>query len=148
MAADDWLIFHGAKEYMLDGTIDIDDAGAGVFKCALLGSGWTPSLSADDTWGDISGDDLGTANGYTAAGLALTNVTWINAAGTMTWDCDDPSWAASGAGITARYACMYDVSSGKLIAYSLLDNSPADVTAAAGYSFVIQLPAAGVFQLA
>lgn len=147
MASDAWLMFHGAKEYMLDGTLDMDDAGAGVFKCALLDSGWTPSLSGDDTWGDVSANDLGTANGYTAAGLASTSVTWTNNAGTMTWDIDSPNWTAAGGDITARYACIYQVATGKLICYSLLDNSPADVTAANGTDFLITIAATGVFQL-
>jgi hypothetical protein len=65
----------------------------------------------------------------------------------MTWDCDNPTWTASDAGITARYACIYQVATGKLICYSLLDDSPADVTAAAGYDFVVQIAATGVFTL-
>ena len=61
MAADAWAIFHGAKEKIGDGTFDLDTH---TFKVALLDSGWTPSLSADAVWADISANDLGTAFGF------------------------------------------------------------------------------------
>jgi hypothetical protein len=148
MAASPFYIFHGAKEAMCDGTIDLDDATAGVFKVALVLSTWTPSLSADDLWSDISTHEHANANGYTADGSALTAVTWTDAAGTMTWDCDDPSWVASSGSIIARYAVLYHVATGKLIAYSLLDTTPADVTAADGATFLLQINASGIFTLA
>ena len=146
MAADAFLLFHGFKEYMADGTIDLDDASAGVFKCALVDSGWTPNLATDDAWSDISANEIAGSYGYTADGQALTGVTWTNSSGTMTWDCDNPTWNASGGSIAARFAVIYHVATGKLIAYSLLDNSPADVTATDGTSFVVQINANGVFQ--
>lgn len=147
MAASAWALFHGAKEYIADGTIDLD---SDTFKCILLASSWTPSLSADDAYADISANELSTANGYTAGGFTCTNVTWVNSSGTMTFDMDDPTWTASGGAITARYAAIFsDTSTGdKLLCYSLLDQTPADVSAADGTAFVVQINASGVFQLA
>jgi hypothetical protein len=148
MAASNYYLFHGGKEAIGDGTIDLDDATAGVFKSALVLSTWSPSLSADDVWGDISANEHANGSGYTTGGEAVTSVTWTNSAGTMTWDIDDPTWTASGGAITARYHVLYHVASGKLIAYSLLDTTPADVSASDGTAFVVQIHANGVFQLA
>lgn len=107
-------------------------------------------MSGDDGYADISANELSTANGYTAGGFTCTSVTWTNSAGTMTFDMDDPTWTASGGAIAARYAAIYsDTSTGdKLLCYSLLDQTPADVSAANGTAFVVQINASGVYQLA
>jgi hypothetical protein len=74
--------------------------------------------------------------------------TWANAAGTETFDVADAQWTASGAGITARFAVLYSVTSGDLIAFSILDSAPADVSVSAGNTLTVQINAAGVFTLA
>ena len=147
MAASAWAVVHTAKNRIGDKQIDLN---TDVFKCMLLSSAWTPDLAAQADYADISANELTTANGYTAGGLALTSVTWANSAGTQTWDADDPLWTATDSGITARYAVIYDDTdtSKTLICYSLLDTAPADVTADAGNAFVIQLDASGLFTLA
>jgi len=56
-------------------------------------------------------------------------------------------WTASGGSITARYAVIYNSTTGGLIGYSLLDNSPADVTATTGNTFTVSPNASGIFDL-
>ena len=147
MAAGSWTLFHGAKEKLCDGTIDLDTHS---FKVALLASTWTPNLATNAVWADISVNDLATANGYTAGGAALGTPTWTNSSGTMTFDAVDPEWTATGGSITARYAVIYDdtAASDDLLCYCLLDTAPADVTATTGNVFLIELHANGIFTLA
>jgi hypothetical protein len=145
MAASAWVKFNKSLFYGLDGTIDYSDASAGAFKCALLLSTWTPSAAAD-TWGDISANEHANANGYTTGGEALTSVSLANTSGTDKWDAADISWTASGGPITARYAAIYHVSSGKLVRYCELD-SGVDKTATSGNDFVVQLATSGVFDV-
>lgn len=147
MAASAFAVFHTAKNKIGDKQIDLN---SDTFKVILLSSAWTPDLATNAAYSDISTHELATGNGYTNGGQALTTVTWANSAGTQTWDADDPSWSATDSGITARYAAIYDDTDAAktLMCYSLLDTAPADVTADAGYSFIVQLHANGIFQLA
>lgn len=144
MAAGAWTKFNKGIYYGMIGTVDFDAAGAGVFKCALLLSTYTPDLT-DDTWADLSAHEHANANGYTTGGAALTGVTFTNTSGTDKWDANDISWTAAGGPITARYAVIYHVASGKLIRYCALDT--VDKTATDGNDFVIQLAAGGIFSV-
>lgn len=146
MAASQLAFFHTFKDRMFDGDLDLT---ADDIKCALLDSGWTPSLSADENWADISANEI-TGTGYTANGLSVTNVTATDAAGTTTFDCDDPQWTAGAGGIAARYAVFYDNTDANktLICYTLLDTTPADHSVTDGQVFLITLPATGIGQLA
>jgi hypothetical protein len=146
MAASQFAIFHTFKVRLGNKLLDLD---ADDIKCALLDSGWTPSLSTNEDWADISANEI-TDTGYTAGGLSVTNESFTNAAGTVTFDCDDPSWVAGAGGIAARYCVFYDNTdtAKTLICYSLLDTTPADHSAAEGQTFLITLPATGILQLA
>lgn len=145
MAANAWNIYSSFCEKMADGTVDMDDVGAGVFKCALFQSTMVPDQT-DDLYSALS-NEVANGNGYLTGGVALTNVTWVEAANVTTWDMDDIEWTASGGSIAAiRYAVIYHVASSQLIAVSLLDNTPADVTVTDTNTLALQLPAAGVFQ--
>ena len=145
MAADAWKIYDSFKQAISDGSIDMGDAGAGVFKCALLLSGYIPDQT-HGVYGDLTNQVAG-SYGYDTAGKALTTVTWVDTSGTTKWDCDNIVWTASGVSIVAYYAVIYQVATGQLIAYSLLDNAPADVTATNGNTFTITIHANGVFTL-
>lgn len=92
-------------------------------------------------------NELTTANGYTLGGVVCAP-TYSQAAGTATFDTADASWTASGGSITARFAVVYDFTATNkdLIAYCLLDSTPADVTVTTGNTLTIQI--ANVFTLA
>jgi hypothetical protein len=49
----------------------------------------------------------------------------------------NPAWTASAAGITARWAVLYEVG-GRVLCYSLLDSAPADVSVTAGSTLTIR----------
>ena len=64
--------------------------GSDAIKCALMGSGYTPNLSSQVHWSDISANEA-TGTGYTAGGQTLTSKTLASTTGTA-WGT---AWAAS-----------------------------------------------------
>jgi hypothetical protein len=151
MAAGKWKFYEAAKEYLGDGTIDLDSA---TFKMALFTSASNcNTLSGSDALADLT-NEVANANGYTTGGVTLTGVTWVNSAGTMTFDCDNAIWNASGGSITSRFAVIYRSGSAgspavtdALLCVCLLDTTPADVTVTSGNSLTIAINAGGVFTL-
>lgn len=154
MAADAWKVYDSMKEFIGDNTIDLDQGDA-YFTVLLVASSYTPNVGTHTAYSDVSTPELSTANGYTVGGDICTSVTWTESAGTVTFDSANPTWTASGGSITARYAVLCHIAAGsgtpvagdKLLAYCLMDNSPADVTAADGADLTINLSANGYFQL-
>ena len=148
MAADAWVIHDKAKEYIGDGTIDLD---GDTFKVALFQSTSnvaTTSINALST----ATNQVSNANGYTTGGVALTGVTWVESSGTVTFDATDmtDAWTASGGSIVARFAVIYDDTvttpvADPIIAHCLLDNSPADITVTDGNTLSINFNASGIF---
>jgi hypothetical protein len=49
----------------------------------------------------------------------------------------NPVWTASGGSIVARFAVLYKVSSDDVMAYCLLDATPADVTVTTGNTLTL-----------
>jgi len=135
--------YESFNEYKSDGSIDLD---TDTFKVMLVASGYTPNAGTHTQKSDVT-NELPTANGYTAGGATLGSVTWTRSGGVVTFDAADTQWTASGGSITARYAVIYDdtSASGLLIAYILLDTTPADVTATAGNTLTLQWNASGIF---
>ena len=142
MAADAWVVHDRAKEYIGDGTIDVDND---TFVMRLYSSA---SNIATTSVGDATTatNELATANGYTAGGQTVA-ATWTRSSGTVTFDVADGQWTASGGSITSRFAAIVDTTTtpDEVICHSLLDNTPADVTATDGNNFTVQINASGVF---
>jgi hypothetical protein len=92
-------------------------------------------------------NQVASANGYTTGGVVAAP-TYSQTAGTATFDTADATWTASGGSIVARFAVLYDdtATAKDLIAYCLLDSTPADVTTTTGNTLTIQI--ANVFTLA
>jgi hypothetical protein len=103
------LIFNKFGKSMGDNLIDMDNH---TFNCLLLTDAYTPdatdALLAD--LGQIGPPAISTIEasgaGYTTRGQILTTVTWNEAAGTVTFDADNPSWTS--ATFTCRYAVIFD----------------------------------------
>lgn len=69
-----------------------------------------PNKALDNYKSDLAG--LGSGNGYLTEGLQMSNVTWVEQAGSpqglWVFDCDNFSWTASGGSIgPARYLVFY-----------------------------------------
>lgn len=113
-------------------------------KCALFLS--TSNLGVGSTTYSGLTNEVANGNGYTTGGVTVTET--LAGTTTVTFDCNDPTWTASGSGITARFAVLYDSTADRVIAYCLLDSTPADVTRAAGDQLVIEISASGVYTAA
>lgn len=137
-----WALYHQFKlklgEKILDLTSD-------TIKMALFTSSSNAGSAslAGATYSNLT-NEVSNANGYTTTGVTCA-ATWTNSSGTETFDVADASWTASGAGITARFAVLYDSTTGDLICFSILDSAPADVVVAAGNTLTVQINASGVF---
>ena len=142
MAAGNWTFTDGARTRMLNGTFDFD---TNTFKVALFLS--TSNIGAASTTYAGVTNEHANANGYTTGGISLGPLTL---AGTTTVTVDDPSdmvWTATGGSIIARFGVLYE-DAGDVVAYFLLDSTPADVTATDGNTLTIALNASGIFTLA
>lgn len=151
MPAGKWKVYDLAKKYLSDGTHDLDDTTN--WKVALfLSTSNANTLSVGTAvYGDLTNEHAN-ANGYTTGGVAVAGETWVNAAGTITFDLNDATWTASGGNIVARFAVLYRNATVNtivkpLLAVFLLDTTPADVTATNGNPLTIQINASGAFTL-
>jgi len=145
MASGKWKIYDSAKEFIGDGTIDLDTH---VFKIALFLSTSNANTLTNSLLADLT-NQVANAFGYTTGGKTLQNVTWTRSGGTTTFDADNIDWLASGGSITARFAVIYDdtATGDPLIAVCLLDTTPADFTALDGQRLVINFNPSGVFNV-
>lgn len=139
-AAGAWTFTNGGRTSLLDGTFDLD---TDTFKMALLLS--TSNIGASSTTHAGVTNEHSNANGYTTGGNAT--VLSLSGTTTVTVDCTDEVWTASGGSISARFGEIYEVS-GNVLTYCLLDSTPDDVTATTGNTFTIAIAAQGVFALA
>lgn len=141
MPAGNWTFTNGGRTRLLNGTFDID---TDSYKVALFLS--TSNIGAASTTYAGVTNEHANANGYTTGGIAVT----LTLAGTTTVTIDfsvDPVWTASGGNITARFAVLYEVG-GDVLAYCLLDSTPADVTAAPPNTLTVAANASGFATLA
>lgn len=146
MTADAWAVYDVFLEQLGNELHDFD---VDTIKVALFTSTYSPDTANDVSLSALSGELAG-GNGYTAGGQALTTVTWNAATGTLTFDSDNPAWTASGGDLIFRYAVIYNSSAGgtnDLICYSLLDNTPDDITVTDGNTFTLEMNASGIFTI-
>lgn len=152
MAAGKWKVYDKAKVRLGDGTFDMDNATLGLTMALFLSTSNAETLGVGTgVYGDLTNEHAN-ANGYTTGGIALTSETWTNSTSTTTFDCDDVVWTASGGSIVARFAVIYcnaTVNSivKPLLCISLLDTTPANVTATTGNTLTIAINSSGVFSL-
>jgi hypothetical protein len=150
MAAGKWKLYEKANLRLADGTFDMDNASLGLTMALFLSTSNCDTLSVGTgIYGDLT-NEVATNFGYTQGGVALTGETWTNSASVSTFDCDNVVWTASGGSITARFAVIYcnatvNTIVKPLLCVSLLDTTPADVTATTGNTLTIAINASGVF---
>lgn len=150
-AAGAWKLYEYAKEYLADGTHDLDDATNWKMALCLSTSNANTLSLGTGVYGDLTNEHAN-ANGYTTGGAALTNVVWTHSGGTVTFDCDNAVWTASGGSVVARFAVIYRNATVNtivkpLLCVCLLDTAPADVTATTGNTLTVTIHASGVFAL-
>lgn len=151
MAAGKWKLYDKAKQYLADGTFDLDDTTNWKMALFLSTSNCDTLTNTNDVYGDLT-NEVANGLGYTTGGAAITGVTWTESSGTITFDCDNVVWTASGGSIVARFAVIYKNATVNtivkpLLCVSLLDTTPANVTATDGNTLTIAINASGVFTL-
>lgn len=134
------FIYNSFKEYLGDGTIDMDNDS---FKVILLGTGHTPDAT-NTQYSNISGNELANGNGYTTGGNTLANVVWSRTAGTVKFDADDPVWTS--ATFDARYAAIFDDTAANDLLVCLIDFG--GTKSVSNGTFTINFHADGIFTLA
>lgn len=144
MAASPWLVHDKAIQKITQGLVDLD---SNVLVVRLYSSASNVhTATVDDA--TTATNELGTASGYTAGGDLVIG-TATESAGVTTIGLTDAVWDAAGGPITARYAALVDISTtpDTVVASTLLDTTPGDVTAADGSQFVVSNPS-GLFTAA
>ena len=134
------------RKWIGDGTFDMD---TDTFKVTLHTSTYTPNAATHTVYADLT-NELSTANGYTNGGATIGSVTFTQAGATVAFDAADTAWTASGGSIVARYAVIRKSGTANarvdpLVAYILMDTTPADVTTPAGNPLTLVWNASGIF---
>jgi hypothetical protein len=130
MAAGVWTPTATTRTKMLTSQFDFD---TDSFKCALFLS--TSNLGTASTTYAGCTNEHANANGYATGGIAVTFAFTGTTSVTVSF-ASNPVWTASGGSIIARFAAIYEVS-GDVVAFCLLDSSPADVTATTGNTLTL-----------
>lgn len=153
MAAGAWQVYGAALEAIAENDIlSLDGADTPKFRMALVTNAYTPVVDTDDTWSDVSTNEVANGNGYTTHGKLLT-MTVSRATGTVTVDCDDQSWTSST--ITAKYAVIVQDADANgtlaagdfLLCYADLDTGGGSVSTTNG-TFAVNINASGIFTIA
>lgn len=109
----------------------------------------TIPVATNAIYSDISGNELGSGNGYTTGGASATLVSSSQSGGTYKYiaSVTSPTWTATGSMGPFRYAVMYDSSASIKALIGWWDYGSA-LTLAATNTFTITLDGTnGVFQL-
>ena len=135
--------------YIGDSSIDLSDATAGTFKVMLVTSTYTPNENLHTILSDVT-NEITAAGSYSRKNLI--GATWTEAAGITTFNANNTVFTATGADYdAARYWVLYEDTSTSplkpLIAYGLIDDTPADVIVTDGTSLTLQWNNLGLFTL-
>jgi hypothetical protein len=136
MAVGNFFLLDRALKKIVDGTINLETmalkailaTSAQAVDKTFLGS------SGDARYADLTGE-LTTANGYTAGGVALANVTLSRPSASIAQLTADPwSWTITGAGITFKYGIIYvdGATNDDLLMVADLENTGGSITTIAG----------------
>ena len=132
-------IYNAWLDYLTKGA----NIGSDSFSMGLSTSSYTPNQSTHALLADITNEVSG--SGY--ARQVLGSVTSNRSGAVQTFDFADPVFTASGGSIVARYWWIINTTVGgsPLVAYGLIDSTPADVTTTTGNTLTINVNASGLF---
>lgn len=98
-------LYNHTASLFLSGTIKNTDS----FKVILLSAGTFSAANTTLSQASAGYTEVSNGNGYTSGGLLLTNVvTPTVTTNDAKFDADDAIWNATGSGITAAEAIIYD----------------------------------------
>jgi len=131
------------------GDVGMTDYLTNSIRFTLHTATYTPNTDTHEAFADAT-NELGTANGYTANGIAIGGKTVVySATGVTTFDMDDVTvtWTASGGSLVFQYAVLHDdtVTVGPPIKplYGYIDCGAQTITT--GNTFTITTGASGLF---
>ena len=142
MPAGSWTFTNTARTKILNGQFDVD---SDTFKVGLFTSSSNIG-TASTTYASLT-NEVSNANGYSTGGVTVSPLVLAGTTSVTVKFGTNPSWTATSAGITARFAVLYE-NSGDVICYCLLDNAPADVTVTSGNTLTIDSTTNPIFTLA
>lgn len=147
MSAGNWIIYNDFIAQSYKKVMNLNAADTVKVALVLSTSNAINKALVGAIYSSIT-NEVANGNGYTTAGATAASpvIAGGGATATITFDTANVAWTGSGAGFTARAAVIYDSTTGDLIAYCLLDSTPADVTVAAGVTLTISI--ANVFSAA
>jgi hypothetical protein len=151
MAAGKWKLYNLSKEWLADGTLDLDETTSWHMALFTSSSNCNTLSLATPTLANLTNEVAG-INGYTTAGAPMSGITWSQTGGVATFNSNSVTWTASGGSITARFAVIYRQGTfngvvNPLLCVCLLDTTPADVTVTSGNTLTITPNASGIFTL-
>lgn len=139
------VTFNKYNKFLLGqmGGVNAVDFDTDTIKVALFTNAHVPAPTTATYFSDLANEVTGA--GYTAGGATLSGVTLTEAAGAVTFDASDVTWAANASGFaTARYAVIYKATgtpgTSRLIAYIDLGVDKTNV----GGDLVLQWSASGI----
>ena len=142
MTAGAWTPTNSTRPNLLDALTDVD---SDSYKMALFTSASNLSPSSN-TYAGLTGE-VGTTNtGYSTGGIAIA----MTKSGTSTVTIvmtTAPVWTAGSAGLTAKWAVIYEVG-GNILFYALLDSGGADVGVTNSNTLTVGSNGATIFTLA
>lgn len=139
MSAGPWVFTNSTLTNIQNGTL----VPADTYKMALFLS--TSNISVSSTTYAGLTNEHANANGYTTGGVSVTLS--LSGTTTTTMDSTDATWTVSGGPIVARFAVIYEVG-GNVLAFCLLDATPADKTWADGEIAEVRIHVNGIYQIA
>lgn len=145
MAAGSFTLYDNVVLAISDGGINL---GSDTLVLTLHTTSYTPAVSTDATWANVSASELTTANGYTAGGVSLSKTNTL-ASGTVTFTASAATWSSFSAtfryGVITRRAGASLASTDKLVCYCDLGGG-SSVTGGGG-TLTITPNASGIFTI-
>jgi hypothetical protein len=146
--ADAWKFYRTFRLWLGDKTYNLasDTFNMALFLSTSNAADLTQSLLAGLTFQHAN------ANGYLTGGKSMTGISWALNGAVPEWKFSNTVWTASGGPITARLAVVYMLGTANgrtnpLVCYSLLDSTPADVTAGDTNTFTVQGASVGFLNI-
>ena len=138
-----WTFYDSFLLEKNDGTQNLATSGGDTFKIALFLS---TSNCADVTQSTYAGltNEHATEYDYTQNGVTVAQ-TLTGESQNANFTTAQAQWTANGGSIIARWAVKYNSTTGGLVAYSLMDDEPADKEATDTNTFTVSDHADGMF---
>ena len=119
------------------------DTGGDTIKVALFLSTSNCADVTKTTYAALDNEHAD-GNGYSTGGDEVAQ-TLTGESQNVNFTTANAVWTASGGSIIARWAVKHNTTTGGLIAYSLMDDDPADKTATTGNTFTVADHSDGMF---